>query len=191
MKNYCRQPLTSVRHVFLCMQLHKVSLPNCVLVECTCRQPRANRQPRFASHAATRIASTACTLRIGRISFSTSHHTIGSAGELPASVLGTCPSVDARYSVRRCARQGPPLQGAGSARPSTGLGHGVANIRRSVAGRSQKSASSAKVDELLESSLERDDMTPDFWYSPTRFSKKLVLPCNEMSSIQSKGLEAL
>jgi hypothetical protein len=31
-------------------------------------------------------------------------------------------------------------------------------------------------------------ITPAFWYSPTRFSKKLVLPCKEMISIQSKGL---
>mmetsp|Transcript_2762 Transcript_2762/g.7158 ORF Transcript_2762/g.7158 Transcript_2762/m.7158 type:complete len:252 (+) Transcript_2762:620-1375(+) len=30
--------------------------------------------------------------------------------------------------------------------------------------------------------------TPLFWYSPTRFSKKLVLPCRLMISIQSKGL---
>merc|ERR1711937_692040 len=32
-------------------------------------------------------------------------------------------------------------------------------------------------------------MTPAFWYSPTRFSKKLVFPCREISSIQSNGLE--
>jgi hypothetical protein len=32
---------------------------------------------------------------------------------------------------------------------------------------------------------------PDFWYSPTRFSKKLVLPCKLMISIQSKGLVEL
>mmetsp|Transcript_26167 Transcript_26167/g.66464 ORF Transcript_26167/g.66464 Transcript_26167/m.66464 type:complete len:213 (-) Transcript_26167:457-1095(-) len=31
-------------------------------------------------------------------------------------------------------------------------------------------------------------MTPAFWYSPTRRSKKLVLPCIEMRSIQSNGL---
>mmetsp|Transcript_33028 Transcript_33028/g.98277 ORF Transcript_33028/g.98277 Transcript_33028/m.98277 type:complete len:213 (+) Transcript_33028:448-1086(+) len=31
-------------------------------------------------------------------------------------------------------------------------------------------------------------MTPAFWYSPTRRSKKFVLPCIEMSSIQSNGL---
>uniref|UniRef100_A0A8R7V5S2 Uncharacterized protein n=1 Tax=Triticum urartu TaxID=4572 RepID=A0A8R7V5S2_TRIUA len=37
----------------------------------------------------------------------------------------------------------------------------------------------------------RLDMTDAFWYSPTRFSKKLVLPCSEMSSIQSNGLVAL
>merc|ERR1711953_726299 len=35
-----------------------------------------------------------------------------------------------------------------------------------------------------------DDITPAFWYSPTLFSKKFVLPCKEISSIQSKGLEA-
>merc|ERR1740121_1882671 len=29
--------------------------------------------------------------------------------------------------------------------------------------------------------------TPAFWYSPTRFSKKLVFPCKEISSIQSNG----
>ena len=31
------------------------------------------------------------------------------------------------------------------------------------------------------------DMTPAFWYSPTRFSKKLVLPSSEMLSMKSKG----
>mmetsp|Transcript_44410 Transcript_44410/g.144155 ORF Transcript_44410/g.144155 Transcript_44410/m.144155 type:complete len:213 (+) Transcript_44410:404-1042(+) len=31
-------------------------------------------------------------------------------------------------------------------------------------------------------------MTPAFWYSPTRRSKKFVLPCIEMRSIQSNGL---
>merc|ERR1719410_1863491 len=36
----------------------------------------------------------------------------------------------------------------------------------------------------------KDDITPAFWYSPTLFSKKFVLPCKEISSIQSKGLEA-
>mmetsp|Transcript_78952 Transcript_78952/g.190910 ORF Transcript_78952/g.190910 Transcript_78952/m.190910 type:complete len:216 (-) Transcript_78952:536-1183(-) len=35
------------------------------------------------------------------------------------------------------------------------------------------------------------DMTPAFWYSLTRRSKKLVLPCSEMSSIQSNGLALL
>mmetsp|Transcript_34634 Transcript_34634/g.81771 ORF Transcript_34634/g.81771 Transcript_34634/m.81771 type:complete len:224 (-) Transcript_34634:367-1038(-) len=40
----------------------------------------------------------------------------------------------------------------------------------------------------LESML---DMTPAFWYSLTRRSKKLVLPCSEMSSIQSNGLALL
>ena len=30
-------------------------------------------------------------------------------------------------------------------------------------------------------------MTPAFWYSPTRFSKKLVLPSSEMLSMKSKG----
>merc|ERR1712238_265499 len=33
-----------------------------------------------------------------------------------------------------------------------------------------------------------DAITPAFWYSPTRFSKKFVLPCKEINSIQSKGL---
>jgi hypothetical protein len=33
--------------------------------------------------------------------------------------------------------------------------------------------------------------TPLFWYSPTRFSKKLVFPRSEMSSIQSKGFFVL
>lgn len=32
-------------------------------------------------------------------------------------------------------------------------------------------------------------MTPAFWYSPTLFSKKLVLPCNEIISIHSNGFE--
>merc|ERR1719396_36104 len=53
----------------------------------------------------------------------------------------------------------------------------------------QKSAS--RTNPLAESSFaEVDDITPAFWYSPTRFSKKLVLPCKEISSIQSKGLLA-
>lgn len=34
----------------------------------------------------------------------------------------------------------------------------------------------------------RSPVTPAFWYSPTRFSKKLVLPCMEISSIHSNGL---
>ena len=41
--------------------------------------------------------------------------------------------------------------------------------------------------ELAASALS-EFITPLFWYSPTRFSKKLVLPWREMSSIQSKGL---
>lgn len=32
-------------------------------------------------------------------------------------------------------------------------------------------------------------MTPAFWYSPTRFSKKLVFPCRLIISIQSNGFE--
>lgn len=32
-------------------------------------------------------------------------------------------------------------------------------------------------------------MTPAFWYSATLFSKKLVFPCREIISIQSKGFE--
>merc|ERR1712194_602898 len=36
-----------------------------------------------------------------------------------------------------------------------------------------------------------DAITPAFWYSPTRFSKKFVLPCKEINSIQSKGLLTL
>ena len=31
-------------------------------------------------------------------------------------------------------------------------------------------------------------ITPAFWYSPTLFSKKLVLPCSEIISIHSNGL---
>ena len=34
-------------------------------------------------------------------------------------------------------------------------------------------------------------ITPAFWYSATRFSKKLVLPCMEIISIQGKGLTTL
>merc|ERR1711992_224000 len=51
----------------------------------------------------------------------------------------------------------------------------------------QKSTSKAKP--LLSSWPAVPAMTPAFWYSPTRFSKKLVFPCSEMSSIQSKGFE--
>ena len=34
-------------------------------------------------------------------------------------------------------------------------------------------------------------MTPIRWYSPTRFSKKLVLPSREMCSMKSKGFSTL
>lgn len=46
----------------------------------------------------------------------------------------------------------------------------------------QKSASRVKTLSAL------SPVTPAFWYSPTRFSKKLVLPCMEIISIQSNGL---
>ena len=55
--------------------------------------------------------------------------------------------------------------------------------RVSVIADAQKSASSAKAVK----GSEVPAITPAFWYSPTRFSKKLVLPCKEISSIQSKG----
>ncbi len=35
------------------------------------------------------------------------------------------------------------------------------------------------------------DMTPIFWYSPTRFSKKFVFPSREMASMKSKGFVTL
>ena len=35
------------------------------------------------------------------------------------------------------------------------------------------------------------DMTPLFWYSPTRFSKKFVFPSREMFSIKSNGFSTL
>ena len=35
------------------------------------------------------------------------------------------------------------------------------------------------------------DATPIFWYSPTRFSKKLVLPSSDMCSMKSKGFSTL
>lgn len=35
------------------------------------------------------------------------------------------------------------------------------------------------------------DITPIFWYSPTRFSKKLVLPSSEIFSMKSNGFSAL
>src|SRR5436309_3321013 len=49
----------------------------------------------------------------------------------------------------------------------------------------QKSASSVKT------CCSTETPTPDFEYSPTRFSKKLVFPCSEIISIQSKGFFAL
>lgn len=52
----------------------------------------------------------------------------------------------------------------------------------------QKSSSK---DRLCMLSAERPFMTPAFWYSPTLFSKKFVLPCRESISIQSKGLGVL
>merc|ERR1711862_97563 len=51
----------------------------------------------------------------------------------------------------------------------------------------QKSASRTKP---LISSPAAGVITPAFWYSPTRFSKKFVLPCNEISSIQSEAMDA-
>merc|ERR1712078_66819 len=53
--------------------------------------------------------------------------------------------------------------------------------------RPQKSTSRAKP---FVSVSAAPDITPAFWYSPTRFSKKFVLPWRLMSSIQSNGLEA-
>uniref|UniRef100_A0A8D3E4M6 Galectin n=1 Tax=Scophthalmus maximus TaxID=52904 RepID=A0A8D3E4M6_SCOMX len=47
--------------------------------------------------------------------------------------------------------------------------------------RPQKSASSLKVLSVV------PDITPILWYSPTRFSKKLVFPSREMFSMKSKG----
>lgn len=46
---------------------------------------------------------------------------------------------------------------------------------------SQKSASSLNVLSVV------PDITPILWYSPTRFSKKLVFPSREMFSMKSKG----
>lgn len=48
----------------------------------------------------------------------------------------------------------------------------------------QKSASSLKVLSVA------PDITPILWYSPTRFSKKLVFPSREMFSMKSKGFSA-
>merc|ERR1719293_425620 len=52
----------------------------------------------------------------------------------------------------------------------------------------QKSTSKAKP--LLSSWPEVVAMTPAFWYSPTRFSKKFVFPWSDISSIQSNGFDA-
>lgn len=49
----------------------------------------------------------------------------------------------------------------------------------------QNSASSVNT---LSSGL---DMTPHFWYSPTFFSKKLVLPSREMRFMKSNGFFVL
>ena len=50
------------------------------------------------------------------------------------------------------------------------------------------------VDDVVERSDELEDAkdlaameTPRFWYSPTRRSKKFVLPSSEINSIHSKG----
>lgn len=48
----------------------------------------------------------------------------------------------------------------------------------------QKSASSLNVLSVA------PDITPILWYSPTRFSKKLVFPSREMFSMKSKGFSA-
>merc|ERR550537_1095962 len=52
----------------------------------------------------------------------------------------------------------------------------------------QKSQSSEKACDASCSCSEA--MTPFFWYSPTRFSKKFVLPCRLISSMQ-RGHDAL
>merc|ERR1711903_391606 len=66
------------------------------------------------------------------------------------------------------------------------LVHPVRRARRPRSGAAQKSSSRANADVAALSPLSREAITPFFWYSPTRFSKKFVLPCRLMSSIQSR-----
>jgi hypothetical protein len=51
----------------------------------------------------------------------------------------------------------------------------------------QKSASTSNVC-ALPLPCSNEPITPLFWYSPTRRSKKLVLPCRLINSIHSNGL---
>merc|ERR1712098_313507 len=60
-------------------------------------------------------------------------------------------------------------------------------VRKAVTAH-QKSTS--KENPTISSPSVVEAITPAFWYSPTRFSKKLVFPWREISSIQSKGLLA-
>ena len=56
---------------------------------------------------------------------------------------------------------------------------------------SQKSSSVVKTNEENPSGLAMQPaITPDFWYSPTRHSKKLALPSRLIISIQSNGLRS-
>merc|ERR1712008_205703 len=72
--------------------------------------------------------------------------------------------------------------------PQKTVFHGTLHLLRGV--RNQKSASNTKpLDSSTPHCGANDDITPAFWYSPTLFSKKFVLPCKDISSIQSKGLE--
>lgn len=90
----------------------------------------------------------------------------------------------------------PTQHSGGGAAASRGAPHVLAGHRLRAAqqrstGRAQKSSSVVKTNC---SYVGRPDaataMTPAFWYSPTRRSKKFVLPCRLMSSIQSNGLTA-
>ena len=57
--------------------------------------------------------------------------------------------------------------------------------KRSPKNPAQKSASSTNFCSVA------SDMTPLFWYSPTRFSKKLVFPSRLICSMKSKGFLTL
>merc|ERR1712194_557413 len=84
-----------------------------------------------------------------------------------------------------------PMHGSNNFhKPSWVFDHGRRKIGDKLHPKREGPQKSASNEKPLASSLPAD-MTPAFWYSPTRFSKKFVVPCNEINSIQSNGFDAM